>query len=186
MNINLFIANADGSLNDKRKLIKSAFNKASEAANKTIGADDIDVIFLDAPNNVIKELGVGGYTASSHLIYVSINPKFPIKEISLLSCLLHEMHHTVRWRKPGFGKTLKEVLITEGLATLFEEEITGKTPIYAKVKYDEKCVELANKEFDNSKFNYYDWFVGGDKEKGISRWFGYSYGYQLAKRQKKT
>ena len=184
MDMNYFIANASGTLNDKQELIKLAFNKVVKAATKSLSADKIDIIFIDAPENTIEELGIGGYTATKNLIYISLNPKFNINTIDLESGMLHEIHHAIRWRKPGFGNTLAEVLITEGLATLFEEETTGKTPIYAKVKYNKKCEELAKKEMNNDKFNYDDWFVSGNKD--IPKWFGYTYGYLCTKELSKN
>lgn len=181
MSINKLIANASGSLDKKLSIIETAFNDAKSAAVQHLRADLIDIIFVDSPNSVIKELGVGGYTASPNLIYISIDPKANVKTINLQSCLLHEMHHAMRMRKEGFGNNLGEVLITEGLATLFEEKITGITPIYAKVKYSRKVEELAVKEFKNPNFSYNDWFISGNKDRGIPKWFGYSYGYKLVK-----
>jgi uncharacterized protein YjaZ len=179
MDIKYFIANASGTLSNKLDLITSEFEKARDIAINTLNASKIDVIFVDAPNNAIKELGVGGYTASENLIYISINSKHHIKEPNIESIILHELHHATRWRKPGFGKTLAEVMITEGLATLFEEESTRRTPIYAKTKFDIKKLELLKKEVGNDKFSYFDWFIGGTND--IPKWFGYACGYLLAK-----
>jgi len=179
MDINYFIANTSGTLSNKLSLITSEFKKAKDIAINDLDASKIDVIFVDAPKNAIKELGVGGYTASENLIYISIDSKHKIKEPDLESIILHELHHAIRWRKPGFGKTLAEVMITEGLATLFEEESTNRTPIYAKVKYSSKSLELFKKEMNNDKYSYFDWFIGGHKD--VPKWFGYTYGYLLAK-----
>jgi uncharacterized protein YjaZ len=83
-------------------------------------------------------------------------------------------------KKPGFGKTLKEVLISEGLATLYESNYNNNLPEYAKVKYSKKCAELAKSNYDKN-INYVEWFTGGSKQKGIPQWFGYTYAYDLMK-----
>ena len=92
--------------------------------------------------------------------------------------ILHESHHCLRWRKPGYGKTLGEAMISEGLATLFEEEHSGKPPIYAQVKIKQTEIEKARKNLDNEKYNHSDWFFGS---KDVQRWFAYTYGYRLSK-----
>ncbi len=92
--------------------------------------------------------------------------------------ILHETHHCVRWRKPGYGQTLGEVMITEGLATLFEEEHSGTLPIYAQVPIKQDEIDKARNILNDEKYNHNEWFFG---VKNIQRWFGYTYGYQLSK-----
>lgn len=187
MAINYFVANAVGTLDQKLDLITATFDGAKRMAAKSLKADKIDIIFVDAPDNTIPQLGCGGYTASANLIYIFLDSTFPIKELVMEATLLHEMHHAIRWRRPGYGKTLGEVMISEGLAALYEEEMTGVKPIYVSVKYDKKCIQLALKELDNV-FNYYGWFTVGNND--VPRWFGYSFGYkkvkQLSEKMHKT
>jgi uncharacterized protein YjaZ len=118
-----------------------------------------------------------------NVLYISLDARHNVQENDIYMGMLHEIHHAMRWRKPGYGQTLKEALLTEGLATLFEEEVTGETPIYAKVEIDSECIKKAQKEFDSTQYNHHMWFISGNNS--IPRWFGYSYGYELAKEASK-
>lgn len=182
--IKLHIANASGSLDAHLNVIKNAFKDASVSADRFLRADKIDILIIDAPYNTIPELGVGGYTPSSNVVYINIDSSKEILEKDLYMGMLHEIHHAIRWRDPGYGTTLKEALLTEGLATLFEEECSGETPIYATVKITKDQILKASKELNNKKYNHIEWFITGNKD--IPRWFGYTYGYQLAKSASNT
>lgn len=179
MPINLLLANASSSLNPHLGMIKSAYDNACTQASKDIGADQIDVVVVDAAYNAIPELGVGGYTPSAHIVYLSLDPAHDIKETDIYMGMLHEIHHAMRWRDPGYGLTLEEALYTEGLAALYEEEVTQQRPIYTMMEFTEAHINLAKKDFENSSYDHHMWFISGNAE--IPRWFGYSYGYQLAK-----
>lgn len=88
----------------------------------------------------------------------------------------------MRWRDPGYGDTLGEAMIAEGLACLYEEQKTGNVPIYAKIVLKESQIKLANKILDSKDYDHAEWFFGSKK---IDRWFGYSYGYRLCKEYSK-
>ena len=180
MSINRYVANSSGQFGaeilDK---IEVGFKEASVVMKNKLKADKIDVIFVNAPKNVIPEIGIGGSSPGPYNIYVSLNPKFSTFTVEdLVLTILHESHHCMRWRKLGYGRTLGEAMITEGLATLFEEELSGKPPIYAQVKIEQAEIEKARKNLDNKKYNHSEWFFGA---KDVQRWFAYTYGYQLSK-----
>lgn len=101
-------------------------------AQDLLQAEGIDVLFIDSPDEVIPELGVGGYTYGPHVIIVAIDPDFPdLSEHHLLSTLVHELHHAMRWRGSGCRGDLGEMMVSEGMAQLFEEEVTGVRPLYS-------------------------------------------------------
>ncbi len=180
MPINKYVANSSGEFGaeilDK---IEAGFKEAVVIVKDKLNADKIDIIIVNAPMNVIPEIGIGGYSPGPYNIYVSLDPKFTTFTVEdLVLTILHESHHCLRWRKPGYGKTLGEAMISEGLATLFEEEHSGKPPIYAQVKIKQTEIEKARKNLDNEKYNHSDWFFGS---KDVQRWFAYTYGYRLSK-----
>ncbi len=180
MPINKYIANASGEFGaeilDK---VEAGFNQAVPIVQDKLSADKIDVIFINAPMNVIPEIGIGGYSPGPYNVYVSLDPEFTTFTVEdMVLTILHESHHCMRWRKPGYGQTLGEAMISEGLATLFEEEYSGEPPIYAQVKIKDDEIEEARKNLDNKQYNHSEWFFGA---KGIQRWFAYTYGYQLSK-----
>ena len=178
-NIYYHIANSTGDLDHLTDRFISAFNKAVKITKKELKANQIDIFFINAPSHVIKELGISGSSPGPHHMYVTVDSKFKdITEENMILTILHETHHCMRWRDPGYGRTLGEAKISEGLATLYEEEHSGKPPIYAQVKIKQSDIDLANKELNNYKYDHDEWFFGKTK---VPRWFAYTYGYKLAK-----
>ena len=160
-------------------LIREAWSKAAGWASSLLLIDDIDVIIIDAPDQTIPEWGVGGYTYSPNVILVALDADYPMTEDSLQRTFLHEFHHAMRWRGPGCGGSLAQMLVSEGLAQLFEEEVLGTPPFFASTSVtDEEIAEAQTALYDES-FSQSKWFFGAD---GITRSFGYSYGYELCKR----
>lgn len=174
-----YIANSTGELNNLVGMINKSLNKVIPIVEKELKADKIDIIFISAAALVIPEYGIGGYSPGPHHLYVSFDPNSDkITQEGLDETLFHEIHHCMRWRNPGYGETLGEAMISEGLACLYEEQKTGNVPIYANVDLNDEQIQLANKTANAKKYNHSDWFFGnGD----IVRWFGYTYGYKACK-----
>lgn len=186
MNIKLHLLNASGSLNQFEKEIVSEFNKAISKILNIIQVSDVDIVIYDNPESAIPEIGIGGYTQNENLIFMPIDPKFAtlsksIKE-NIKRTLAHELHHIMRWRKVGYGKTLLEAIITEGLADHFDLEVFGgNPPLHCKALKENEIKNLLSKaknEFDNNKYDHNAWFFGS-KTKNIPRWTVYSLGFYL-------
>lgn len=178
-NIKHYIANSTGELDPLIKIIDKSLDKIIPVAEEDLNANQIDIIFVSAPLLAIPEYGIGGNSPGPNHVYISFDPKSDkITQSGIEESLLHEIHHCMRWRDPGYGMTLGEALISEGLACLYEEQKTGNVPLYAEVNVNKKTKELAKKEINSNEYNHSDWFFGS---KEIVRWFGYSYGYQLSK-----
>jgi uncharacterized protein YjaZ len=177
--INHYIANATGELTKLIPLIDEALSVAIPIVESELSASQIDIIFVSAAAIAIPEYGIGGNSHGPNHIYVSFDPESnKITEQGLVETLLHETHHCMRWRDPGYGETFGEAMVTEGMACLYEEEHGDKPPIYATVELPDKQVELAKNELGSANYNHAEWFFGSGK---ITRWFGYTYGYQLCK-----
>jgi uncharacterized protein YjaZ len=87
---------------------------------------------VDAPDECIPEVGLGGSTYGPHSIVLAVDPDRDIRPSDVLSTLVHEIHHAMRWRGSGCGSSLAERLVSEGLAQVFEFECTGQVPLYAQ------------------------------------------------------
>ncbi len=87
-------------------------------------------------------------------------------------------------RGPGFGSTLLEALISEGLACQFETEISaGEIPFYAQALSPEemsRLFEQAKPELHSDSYGHAKWFFG-NAQTGIPRHTGYSIGFDLVK-----
>ena len=82
----------------------------------------------------------------------------------------------MRWRGPGCHGDLGDMIVSEGLAQLFEEEVTGVRPIYSQVSITALEIEKAKSELHLAVFNQAKWFFGSED---ITRWFGYAFGYEI-------
>ncbi len=189
MNVNLHILDAKGRFAKQKETIRKNFEAAVEKVKQKLPIDNVDVTIFDNPENVIPELGIVGYTPNAHEIQItldSIHPKFE-KAINqhLAGTLAHEMHHIMRWRGPGYGKTLLEALVTEGLADHFDLEVNrGEVPLWAKALTSKQLEELSQKakqEWHNENYDHHAWFFGS-KERNIPRWTGYSLGFELVEK----
>jgi len=101
----------------------------------------------------------------------------------LKSTLAHEFHHMIRWTyNDKFN--LAELLINEGLATLFSMKFCKKDcPLNIKKLSNHKIkylIPLIKRDLLNEKFDHRIW-QKGDEKIGIPASFAYSFGYKLVK-----
>lgn len=169
------------------KRIEAAFTKSVDAIKEKMPVSDINVIVMFSPFT-IPELGITGFTPTANTILITIDSSNPNLmtdfETKFTMMLGHEMHHAMRWRGPGYGMSLKETLISEGLATRFEEELSGKAPFYAHMIDKKNLQDIFNRakaEFSGI-YNHMEWFITGSEERNLPRHAGYSLGYHLADR----
>ena len=154
------------------------FREARDLCADRLGAGDIEVHVVDAPDECIPEMGLGGYAFGPHSLVLAVDPEHDIRPSDVLSTLVHEIHHAMRWRGPGCGSSLVERLVSEGLAQVFEYECTHRVPVYAQgdtLDPDQRAMAVA--AFDEDPADEGRWFFGaGD----LPRWFGYRFGFELA------
>ena len=177
--IKKYVARASSRLEKHLPVIDAAFASATTYARKQIGAEGIDVIFVDAPNEAIPEWGVGGVTVSPFFILVSVDPAFALDRQKIEATLVHEFHHAMRWRVVDFSGDLAQMLVSEGLAQLFEEDFIGEPPFYSDADITEQEVAMANRDLHAQPFNQQKWFFGAE---GVTKHLGYTYGYRLCKK----
>jgi uncharacterized protein YjaZ len=154
------------------------FEQARDACRERLGATEIEVHLLDAPDECIPEWGIGGSTYGPHTIVLAVDPDHGIDASNVYSTLVHEIHHAIRWRGPGCGTSLGERLVSEGLAQIFEAECTGRVPMYAQGKVTPEDRALAVAALDEDPADEGRWFFG---TADLPRWFGYRLGYSIVK-----
>ena len=163
-------------LRKARPIIQEAFHEAADVSADRLGAADITIHVVDAPDEVIPEWGVGGYTYGPHSVVLSVDPDHDIESADVLSTLVHEIHHAMRWRGPGPGTSLGERLVTEGLAQVFEVEATGLLPLYAHGDVVPEHRALALARLDEDPADEGLWFFGRG---ALPRWFGYRLAFAI-------
>ena len=189
MTIQTHFLNATGVFNAHQSQIQQSIDDAFSRIQKVLPAvSEIDVIVQSHPNSAIPEIGIGGYSPDGNTIFLSFDLAHANIEKAIqheiIKTLAHEVHHCMRRRGPGYGETLFEALITEGLADHFEMEVThGTPPLWASALTTQE-LELMEKMAEEEYWRAYshnDWFFGS-KDKKIPRWAGYTLGFTLVKR----
>jgi hypothetical protein len=136
----------------------------------------------------IPGYGAGGYTPDAHTVNIALDPMYADWELLLTNhlpqTLAHELHHATRWRAPGYGSTLFEAMISEGLADRFAVELLG-IPVTAwsdafPREQTARFMAQAQPKFDAKPYSREDharWFFGSDGS--LPNWTGYTLGYRL-------
>lgn len=144
------------------------------------------VTILIAPDasRSIPGYGVGGYTPNAHLVTISIDPVYAdsgrmfVEHLS--QTVAHELHHAARDRGPGYGESLLEALVSEGLADHFAVTLLRIPPppwTHAlTAEQGTRLLATARSEFDLPSYDHARWFFGSAD---LPRWTGYALGYEL-------
>lgn len=180
----LLLANANHDLDKALGKIQVAYDRAIKTAEMLLDLTNIDVVCLSDPSMVIPEIGVGGFTPNSYLSYLYINPEFKVTEDEIYNTLCHELHHAKRYKSIGYGETLLDSMIFEGLAIAFEEEVSGKDafmPAELLARNDTKSlIAKIEDNFSDKGFEHFRWFIF-DETGNLPRWAGYEVGYYLVR-----
>lgn len=182
----LFIANARHNFNKKTvKKVNAAYVQASNVVGQLLNLKGFDVVCITDKSMVIPDIGIGGYTPNRYLTYLYIDTSIDINQKELFNTLCHELHHAKRYEGPGYGETLLDSMIFEGLAIAFEEEVSGKEafmPSQLLARDDtENLLKRVKAHFEDKEFEYFRWFIFDDTGE-LPQWTGYEIGYYLVRR----
>jgi uncharacterized protein YjaZ len=131
----------------------------------------------DIPSLAIDDEYPGGHCYNQYEAMLALKSWNDDKR-QIVATINHELHHMARWQNLGYGTTLGGAIVSEGLATFYEEVVSGWTPPWSKAQVADEALESIRKEWDNTDYNHRAWFFRGL----YGRWVGYSIGYQLAQR----
>ena len=183
----LLIEHNNLSSNDQA-LIESKIAEGITLINNLMDVDNIQIRVVRDLNLVIPEIGIGGFNPGENEIIIAINENFGNLNQSLnqelIPLLAHEAHHAKRRRSVGYGSTLFQAIITEGLADHFSMEVAGiDPPIWSVAVTGEELdnwLEMIANSWNTSPYDHGKWFLGTSTD--TPRWLGYSMGYELVKR----
>lgn len=179
-----------GKLTPHTEFIQKTLESHLKKLAPKLSLTDLDIVIEHDPDSVIPETGACAWCLDPHVIHIVVDvDRSDFKKIvtdTLYGTLVHEGHHLLRWRGPGYGCTLGEAIVSEGLACRCEEEYTTKrqpwdhalSPAQIK-KYLPVAYRLRKKQYDHNK-----WFFG--TQKTVPRWAGYTLGYFLVEKYLKT
>jgi uncharacterized protein YjaZ len=114
-----------------------------------------------------------------------LNTSLKIVPTHIFDTLCHEFHHARRYDGPGYGKTLFDGMIFEGLAMAFEEEVSGKkasSPAeFSARKNTQALINKTKGQFNRKKYSLDKWFYK-DPSHELPEMAGYEMGYFIVKR----
>jgi hypothetical protein len=181
----LRIVDPAGQFGANRASIDSLARWAITLAENALSLTGVTVTITPDAGRAISGYGVGGRTPDANTVQLFIDHAFPGMDTLLASRLpplvAHEMHHAKRWRNPGYGASLLEAMISEGLADHFAQELLGteRQPWSNAFPMDqtETLLSRARPEFDSRSYDHARWFF--DADPSLPRWTGYTLGYRL-------
>ena len=141
------------------------------------------------PDVTIPEIGIGGYTNPRGNVSLGIDPTHAnlrhVLKTWIPSTVSHELHHSSRIRSgPGYGVTLGQAMVSEGLADRFSYEVFPHLPPkpwdHALTKAQEHASWLqARPLLNDHDYSHSEWFYGGG---ATPRWVGFTLGYDIVGR----
>lgn len=156
--------------------IRQAARDAVAQASVHADLPDFDLVVKADPEGCIPALGVGGYAPAPGLIEIKLDPERFVTS-TLIRTLIHEMHHLIRWDGPGYGRSLGEALVSEGLAGHFVLQVLGGQPDrWDATTPAQGSARAAMNEWSRRDYDHARWFFGsGD----LRKWTGYGLGHRL-------
>jgi uncharacterized protein YjaZ len=153
-------------------VVSNAFKKLSPYIK-----DDRQVIYVrDIPTLSINYKYPSGHCFNRYEAMIAL-PNWDVKKQQLVATINHELHHMARWQNAGYGDSLGGAILSEGLATYYEELQSGWSPPWSKAKLTTLNLSDALDNWNDEHYDHRSWFIGSDKD----RWVGYTIGYRLAK-----
>lgn len=177
--IELVIIEFTDDINTKDRItLTRTCSGAASRVNQLLPLSDVKIHFFLDDNQTILEWGVGGYCENKDQIEVALSPgRQDDWQKYLPRTIAHEWHHLARWRGPGYGTNLVEVIISEGLAQHFEIEcFLGPPSFFSIVLTPEQRSQIFQSfksELKRSGFDYSRWFFGKGE-------FPFQAGYDLS------
>ena len=180
----LHYLNARGAVSPFKDRVEQACREVVRRAEKVVEPITLDVVIQAIPGRGIPQIGHVGYVPAPGIMMLTLDPVNPRLQANLGELLerviAHELHHALRFEKTGYGHTLGEAIVTEGLAGRFAQELYGHDgEIWEHaVSRDElpAFAEEARRRFDDEDYDHGAWFFGtGD----FPCWLGYTLGWEI-------
>lgn len=122
----------EGLTDTQRTSVQDKVSRAMRAVNSIMPVDNLLVRIIDDPRLVIPGLGIGGYNPSETEILIVIDTSFTglndSLDVYLFPLIAHEAHHAKRRLSVGYGTSLFQAMVSEGLADHFAMQVAGVEP----------------------------------------------------------
>lgn len=105
--------------------VRAAIAEAVARVSGHLPLPDFDVVVRAGDGG--SDWGVLGAAPAPGVIELTLSPARFSPELTVRR-MLRELHHAARWEGPGYGRSLGEVLVSEGLAGHFVTRLLGGAP----------------------------------------------------------
>ena len=179
---------AEGDLRPWCKDITSEIEAAHDAISQLIVPPRLDIIIQRFDGAlVIPEIGMVGRAYRKSLFSLTLDPtnehfNTGVTDGTLRRHVAHEVHHCLRMGGSGYGHTLGEALVSEGLAGRFVARLFGNAPEPWERAIDAATLKTHYPDLatlNSTNFDHGSWFIGKGEQ---PRWLGYTLGYEIVGR----
>lgn len=181
----IVLQDAGGLLKAHEAVLRDTLNATLARVVQVLPMTGLTITVSPNAARAIGGYGIGGFTRDGRSIDLFIDPAYPnlaaVLANRIAPMLAHEAHHAARFRGPGYGRTMLESMVSEGMADHFSVELLGVAvpPWSSALSAEETDVWLnqARPLFDSASYPHDQWFFGASAS--IPRWTGYTLGYRL-------
>jgi hypothetical protein len=179
------LSDPNGQLRGQEATIRELVTSTLDRVNGVLPLTGVTITVIADASRAIGGYGLGGFTPNANTVEIYVDPAFPslaqLLPDRLPPLAAHELHHAKRFRGPGYGSTLLEAMVSEGLADHFSIELLGAPvppwsdafPIDETARY----LDLARPELDSTSYDHDRWFFSASPQ--LPRWTGYTLGFRL-------
>lgn len=176
---------AEGELTPWRDRIAVEIETARMAVAGVLPPFRLDILVERVAGAVIPEIGTTGRAYRPGLCSLTVDPLNPNFGPSLESgdirrTIAHEVHHCRRFAGPGYGRTLGEAIVSEGLAGQFAGRLFDAPPEPWECALDDTALRAhlpSAAELRAPNQDHAGWFFGAGGRH--PRWLGYTLGYRI-------
>ena len=177
--------NSSGQLDAVLEPVLDAIERARVRIESAVAPRTLDVVVQAWPDRVDKRFGFTGYAPTADMFQITLDPDNPNLVDHLGEpferMVAHEYHHTLRWVTLGYGRTLGEALVSEGLAGHFARQLYRNPPEHYERALEpdafDELATLALTHWDDAAYDHSRWFFG---VRDLPVHAGYTLGYALA------
>ena len=183
---------AEGGLGPWRRRIAAEVEATKAIVSRLVAPPRLDILIQRIPGWVIPEIGMVGHSYRPSLFSLTLDPDNlnfirSLGDGNLRRQVAHEVHHCLRSARLGYGRSLGDALVSEGLAGHFVTRLFATPPepweqavepAVARRLFPD-IVALASPEYDHNA-----WFFGAGGK--YPRWLGYTLGYMTVGRWLQT
>ena len=184
MSWHLHLLNARGMLTLWEHVIRDGIERARLRAAGCVELPVLDLVVQAVKDGGIPELGHVGHAPRPGAIFITLDPDNPnlVRHMgeAFERMVVHELHHALRWDAVGYGRTLGEAIVSEGLAGRFVQELFGgEGEPWDRALTEEQFAALLprlRQDLKAERYNHAAWFFGrGD----LPRWAGYGFAWEI-------